>query len=71
MDEWFVRWTMKLATQVRSRVVVGLPTGYSVLGGNLTEYCYQQYQPQTWGNCNSNCNVIVKNYIFKAMESNL
>ena len=26
---------------------------------------------QTWGNCNSNCNVIVMNYIFKVMESNL
>ena len=26
---------------------------------------------QTWGNCYSNCNVIVMNYIFKVMESNL
>ena len=26
---------------------------------------------QTWGNCNSNCNVIVMNYIFKVMKSNL
>ena len=26
---------------------------------------------QTWGNCNSNCNVIVMKYIFKVMESNL
>ena len=28
--EWFVRWTTKLATRVRSRVAAGLPTGYSV-----------------------------------------
>ena len=26
---------------------------------------------QPWGNCNSNCNVIVMNYIFKVMEGNL
>ena len=26
---------------------------------------------QTLGNCNSNCNVIVMNYIFEVMESNL
>ena len=26
---------------------------------------------QTWGNCNSNCNVIVMNNIFKVMEGNL
>ena len=26
---------------------------------------------QTWGNCNSNCNVIEMNYIFKVMEGNL
>ena len=44
--EWFVRWTTKLATRVRSRVAVGLPTGYSVLGGNLTGYCCQQYRPR-------------------------
>ena len=43
MAEWFVRWTTKLATRVRSRVAAGLPTGYSVLGGNLTGYCCQQY----------------------------
>ena len=29
------------------------------------------YGKQTWGNCNSNCNVIVMNYIFEVMESNL
>ena len=44
--EWFVRWTTKLATRVRSRVAAGLPTGYSVLGGNLTGYCCQQYRPR-------------------------
>ena len=32
MADWFVRWTTKLATRVRSRVAAGLPTGYSVLG---------------------------------------
>ena len=32
-----LHWTTKLATRVRSRVAAGLPTGYSVLGGNLTE----------------------------------
>ena len=37
--KWFVRWATKLATRVRSRVAVGLPTGYSVLVVNLTEYC--------------------------------
>ena len=37
--EWFVRWTTKLATRFRSRVAAGLPTGYSVLGGNVTGYC--------------------------------
>ena len=36
--EWFVRWTTELATRVRSRVAAGLPTGYSVLGGNLTGF---------------------------------
>ena len=46
MAEWFVRWTTKLATGVRSRVAAGLPTGYSVLGGNLTGYCCQQYRPR-------------------------
>ena len=44
--EWFVPWTTKLATRVRSRVAAGLATGYSVLGGNLTRYCCQQYQPR-------------------------
>ena len=46
MAEWFVRWTTKLATQVRSRVAAGLPTGYSVLGGSLTGYCCQQDRPR-------------------------
>ena len=46
--EWFVRWTSKLATRVRSRVAAVLPTGYSVLGGNLTGYCYQQYWPRLY-----------------------
>ena len=46
MAEGFVHWTTKLATRVRSRVVVGLPTDYSVLGGNLTRYCCQQYRPR-------------------------
>ena len=44
MTKWFVRWTTKLATPVRSRVAAGLSTGYSVLGGNLTGYCFQQYR---------------------------
>ena len=44
--EWFVRWIRKLATRVRARVAAGLPTGYPVLGGNLTGYCYQQYRPR-------------------------
>ena len=39
MAEWFVRCTTKLATQVAA----GLPTGYSVLRGNLTRYCFQQF----------------------------
>ena len=43
MAEWFVRWTTELATRVQSPVAAGLPTGYSVLGGNLTGYCCQQY----------------------------
>ena len=42
--EWFVHWTTNLATRVRSRVAAGLPTGYSVLGGNLTGYFCQQYR---------------------------
>ena len=46
MTELFVCWTMKLTTLVRSRVAAGLPTGYSVLGGSLTRYCYQQYRPR-------------------------
>ena len=44
--EWFVRLTTKLVTRVRSRVAAGLPTGYSVLGGNLFGYCCQQYRPR-------------------------
>ena len=39
--EWFVRWNTELATRIRSRVAAGLLTGYSVLSGNLTGYCYQ------------------------------
>ena len=46
MAELFVRWTTKLATRVRSRVAAGLPTDYSVLGGNRTGYCYEQYGPR-------------------------
>ena len=46
MAELIVDWTMRLATLVRSRVAVGLPTVYSVQGGNLTGYCYQQYRPR-------------------------
>ena len=46
MAEWFVRLTTKLANRVRSRVAAGLLTGYSVLGGSLTGYCYQQYRPR-------------------------
>ena len=46
MAEWFVRWTTKLVTRVRSLVAAGLPTGYSALGGNLTRYCYQRYRPR-------------------------
>ena len=41
-----MHWTTKLTTQVRTRVATGLLTGYSVLGGNLTGYCYQQYRPR-------------------------
>ena len=43
----------------------------------MTLVCFEQPIPgglgrnQTWGNCNSNCNVIVMNYIFKVMEGNL
>ena len=44
--EWFVRWTTKLATRVRPRVAAGLPTGYSMLGGNLTGNCFQQNRPR-------------------------
>ena len=40
MAKWFVRWTTKLATRVRSQVAAVLPTGYSVLGGNVF-YPYQ------------------------------
>ena len=39
MAEWFER-----GDPVRSRVAAGLPTGYSVAGGNLTGYCCQQYR---------------------------
>ena len=39
-------WTTKLVTWGRSPVVAGLSTDYSVLGGNLPGYCYQQYQPR-------------------------
>ena len=35
MADGFVRRTTELGTWVRSRVVAGLPTDYSVLGGNL------------------------------------
>ena len=35
MAEWFVPWTMELGTRVRSRLVAGLPTDYSMIGGNL------------------------------------
>ena len=45
MAEWFARWTTKLSTRVRSRVAAGLcRTDYSVFGGYLTGYCYQQYR---------------------------
>ena len=30
----------------RSRIAEGLPTGYSLLDGNLTGFCYQQYRPR-------------------------
>ena len=46
MAKWLVPWTKKLATRVRSQVAAGLSTDYSVLGGNLTGYCYQQYWPR-------------------------
>ena len=41
-----VPWTTKLVNWVRSLVAAGLPTGYSVLGGNTTRYCYQHYWPR-------------------------
>ena len=44
--KWFLRWTTKLEIRVRSRVAAGLPTGYLLLGGNLTEDCCQQYRPR-------------------------
>ena len=50
--KWFrgrvviVPWTTKLATRVRSTVAKGLSNDYSVLGGDLTWYCFQQYQPR-------------------------
>ena len=47
MAEWFVCWTMKLATWVRIRVAAGLPTGYSVLGGILTGLRYQIDYPDS------------------------
>ena len=46
MAEWFVRWTKELATRDRTRVAAGQPTGHSVMDGNLTGYCYQQYRPR-------------------------
>ena len=46
MSQWFVRWTTRLATRVRYQVAAGLPTCYSVLGGNLAGYCCQQYRPR-------------------------
>ena len=46
LAEWLVHWTRKLATLVHSQVAAGLSTDYSVLGGNLTGYCYQQYWPR-------------------------
>ena len=55
MAEWFVSDSTKLATRVRAQLAVGLSTGYSVLAGNPTGYCYQQYQPRLdnrGGTCN-------------------
>ena len=46
MAKWFVGWTTKLANPVRSRVAAGPLTGYSVMGGNLTRFCYPQYRPR-------------------------
>ena len=44
--EWLVRWTTKPATRVRFPVAVRLSTDYSMLGGNLSGYCFQQYRPR-------------------------
>ena len=44
--EWFGRWNTELANRIRSRVAAGLLTGYSVLSGNLSGYCHQQYRPR-------------------------
>ena len=50
--KWFrgrvviVRWTTKLATRVRSTVATGLSNDFSVLGGNPSGYCYQDYWPR-------------------------
>ena len=46
MAKWFVHWTTMLATQIQSLVAAGLPTDYSLLGGNLVGYSYQQYRPR-------------------------
>ena len=43
---WLVRLTTKLATRVRFPLQAELSTDDSVLGGNLSGYCYQQYQPR-------------------------
>ena len=47
MAKWFVHGTTELGSRVQSRVVAGLPTGFSLLGGNLTGYRYQQYRLET------------------------
>ena len=49
--ELLVRWTTKLATQVRFPEAADYRLIISVLGGNLTRYCYQQYRPRldNWG----------------------
>ena len=39
--ERFACFTTKLATRVRTQVAAGLPTGHSVLGGNLIGNCCQ------------------------------
>ena len=47
------------------------PTEIMHITGPKNVQSVNSYSRQTWGNCNSNCNVIVMNYIFKVMESNL